>query len=85
VSRRKPKDKGQNAANGTVPGAVTPGAPGGSVGANSKTISLHTGNGALTLTVSFDAITLSASDRKFIFDLIDKLNKYEEKGTQAST
>jgi hypothetical protein len=42
----------------------------------SKTVPLKTG-GTVTVTASLDLFSLSADDRKFVFDLIDRLREYE--------
>jgi hypothetical protein len=42
-----------------------------------KTIQLHKG-GSVTLSVDVNIIELKGDDRKFVFDLIDKLTEYEE-------
>ncbi len=41
----------------------------------SKTVKLRSG-GAVTLTASFDVFGLAADDRAFVFDLIDRMQKY---------
>lgn len=43
-----------------------------------KTIQLQRG-GSLTLTVAVNVLELTGSDRNFVFELIDKLNEYEDK------
>jgi hypothetical protein len=42
----------------------------------SKSVELKSG-GAVTLTASLDLFSLSAEDRAFVFDLIDRLQQYE--------
>ena len=49
----------------------------------SKTIELKSG-GKLTLIVSVNVFDLQASDREFVFGMIDKLQEYEEKKQKAS-
>jgi len=49
---------------------------------NTKTIELRSG-GTLTITVSVDVITMSSTDRDFVFKLIDSLNDYEQRQKQA--
>ena len=49
--------------------------PPGSAG-TSRSIPLSSG-GKLTLSVELDLLRLSPSDRKFVFELIDKLDDYE--------
>jgi len=48
-----------------------------SVPAISKTIELKSG-GVLTLTAAVDFFAISAEDRQFVFDLIDRMQAYEE-------
>jgi len=45
--------------------------------AESRSVSLKSG-GTLTLSATTKFMALSASDRKFVFDLIDKLEEYEQ-------
>lgn len=45
----------------------------------SRTLSLDSG-GTLTLSASTKFMALTASDRKFVFDLIDKFDEYETQG-----
>lgn len=47
-----------------------------------RTVSLQSG-GTLTISVSLDVLRLSASDRLFVFGLIDKLEEYETKASVA--
>jgi len=42
-----------------------------------------TSGGKITLTIDVDVFSMSAEDRKFVFDLIDKLQDYEKSKTQA--
>lgn len=51
---------------------------------STKTINLRTGNGIITLSVAFDAMTLSTADRNFIFGIIDRLNAYSTKKSTES-
>lgn len=43
--------------------------------ANTKQVSLHSG-GTVTMSVSYDPFSLSAEDRQFVFDLVDKFQAY---------
>jgi len=47
-----------------------------------RTVNLSSG-GTLTISVSLDVLRLSASDRQFVFGLIDKLEEYETKASVA--
>lgn len=47
-----------------------------------RTVNLSSG-GTLTISVSLDVLRLSASDRTFVFGLIDKLEEYETKASVA--
>jgi hypothetical protein len=60
------------------PGAPAPAGKGGETPPSSvsKTVVLRTG-GTLTVTASLDLFSLGAEDRKFVFDLIDRLQEYE--------
>ncbi len=49
----------------------------------SRIISLSSG-GKLTLEVELDVLRLSGDDRKFVFDLIDKLEEYENKNKKET-
>lgn len=50
----------------------------------SKTVRLQSG-GTLTLSASLDLFRLNAEDRKFVFDLIDKLDGYQQpSGTEQA-
>jgi hypothetical protein len=51
---------------------------------STKTIELMSG-GAITLSVSVDVISMSGSDRTFVFELIDKLQEYETRQKTADT
>jgi hypothetical protein len=44
---------------------------------SSRSVTLKSG-GSLTLHVSADLLSLAGEDRKFVFDLIDKLEEYEK-------
>lgn len=60
--------------------------PGGGEGGGSGTsrqVQLRSG-GTLTLTASIDLFQLSAIDRKFVFDLIDKLQEYERESDDSN-
>lgn len=65
--KRAPKKQTQDPGNGSVGAATTPG--------TSKTVRLQSG-GTLTLSATLDLFSLNAEDRKFIFDLIDRLESY---------
>lgn len=43
-----------------------------------KSVDLRSGNGVVALTLSYDPFSLSKEDRKFVFELIDKLQEYED-------
>jgi len=58
------------------PPASPPPDPGSAVG-TSKSVSLVSG-GILTLSATLDLFSLNAADRKFVFELIDKLEGYAE-------
>jgi hypothetical protein len=49
-----------------------------------KTVSLASG-GTLTIAVSVDVFSLSAEDRDFVFDLIDKINAYTRGASTLQT
>ncbi len=49
----------------------------GLVPGSSRSVTLKSG-GSLTLRVSADLLSLAGDDRKFVFDLIDKLEEYEK-------
>ena len=53
-------------------------------GGTSRTVELKSG-GALTLSASLDLFALIPSDRKFVFDLIDKLEEYERRSGVPET
>ncbi len=57
------------------PAAAAAGAPE-NASALTKTVRLRTG-GTLTVTASLDLFSLGAEDRRFVFDLIDRLQEYE--------
>jgi len=60
-------------------------APNGSSGApagTSKSVTLASG-GALTLSATLDLFSLNPADRKFVFELIDKLEEYEKANPKA--
>lgn len=52
--------------------------------AESRSVELRSG-GTLTLSATTKFMGLSAADRKFVFDLIDKLEEYETQGGQSTT
>jgi hypothetical protein len=56
--------------------ASTSGEPVGPTHGTKRTVKLKSG-GTLTLAVSVDLFTLTADDRGFVFEFIDKLSKYE--------
>lgn len=62
---------------GGGPGKRRPAAAPKSTPAISKTIELKSG-GVLTLTAAVDFFAISAEDRQFVFDLIDRMQAYEE-------
>jgi len=49
-----------------------------------KTVQLKSG-GSLTVSATFDPFVMTADDRTFLFDLIDKLNAYERAGSSKQT
>jgi hypothetical protein len=67
----RPKVKTSVATPSTVPPQA------GALGTNAKTISLRSG-GSVTVTIAFDLFTVNEADRRFCFDLIDTLRKYEQ-------
>jgi hypothetical protein len=71
--RNTPKKAAAAAASGAKGGATgTPGKPEGT----SRSVSLSSG-GTLTLSATLDLFALNASDRAFVFGIIDKLEEYE--------
>jgi hypothetical protein len=44
---------------------------------NVRELALRSGDGVVTLGVSVDLFSLSTEDRRFVFELIDKMNDYE--------
>lgn len=71
--RRRARSKKDNGAGGAAPPS------GGSSRGSSKTVQMRTG-GEITMTVSIDPMELEDDDRRFVFDLIDKLKAYEKAG-----
>jgi hypothetical protein len=53
-------------------------------GGTSKTVRLQSG-GTLTLSATLDLFALNALDRKFVFELIDKLEGYAQPASNAAT
>jgi hypothetical protein len=64
----------------TPPPLVDPAIPAGT----SKSVSLKSG-GTLTLSATLDLFSLNAADRKFVFELIDKLEDYDHAANQVSS
>ena len=46
--------------------------------ARTKTVALSNSGGMVTLTVDYDPFSLSKEDRDFVYELIDKLQQYED-------
>lgn len=72
VTSSKPRAAKKAAAILGVSTAIDSGKPGGT----SKSVSLASG-GTLTLLATLDLFSLNAADRKFVFEIIDKLEAYE--------
>lgn len=62
-----------------VPAAPAPPPVRSSNTGTSRSVELKSG-GTLTISATLDLFALNAADRKFVFDLIDKLEGYEEEG-----
>lgn len=75
--KRTPKVRAENGSIGNAP-------PAGEAKTNgtAKTVQLQSG-GTLTISATLDLFALNTGDRKFVFDLIDKLEEYEK--SSAST
>jgi hypothetical protein len=56
---------------------VTTGTPSGVANTNTRRLSLVS-NGTVEMTISYDPFLISREDRDFIFELIDKLQNYDE-------
>jgi hypothetical protein len=64
----------------TVSGAgkrVTNGTPSGIANTNTKQLQLAS-NGTIEMTISYDPFLISKDDRDFVFELIDKLQQYDD-------
>ena len=71
VASSRPRSSTKKAAPVIAPPVVEPAKPSGT----SRTVSLASG-GALTISATLDLFALNAADRKFVFELIDKLEAY---------
>jgi hypothetical protein len=56
---------------------VMSGTPSGIANTNTKRISLAS-NGTIEMTISYDPFSISKDDREFVFELIDKLQQYDD-------
>jgi hypothetical protein len=79
VRRRRTTRPKSAAVAGTEPTAHEPTTP---AGGTSRTVKLKSG-GNLTVSGSFDPFALIPEDRKFVFDLIDRLEQYEAGNNEA--
>jgi Predicted membrane protein len=62
--------------------AMAPPAPAAQVGEELLTVRLRSG-GSITLTASVSLMKLKGPDRKFVFDMIDMLQAYEDESTEG--
>ena len=60
-----------------VTNKATSGTPSGTANINTKRLYLASG-GTVELAVSYDSFSINKEDREFVFELIDKLQKYDE-------
>ncbi|MES1240260.1 MAG: DUF5343 domain-containing protein [Acidobacteriota bacterium] len=79
TSRKKRSHKAKPTTPVTPPEPVSPAATTPQGTSTSKTIKLETPGMPLTLVVPGDFGSLTSADRKFIFDLMEKLDDYEQK------
>ena len=75
-SARRPKQTTTRVRAAKIPPTPPPVIPPVEPGGTSKSVSLVSG-GTLTLSATLDLFSLNAADRKFVFEIIDKLEAYE--------
>lgn len=80
TTRRKTRKKSAKPETPVTP-QPKPENPGSGAGGESRSVTLQSG-GTLTISATVGWLSLSTEDRRFVFDLIDKLAEYEQKKSQ---
>ncbi|MDP8981909.1 MAG: DUF5343 domain-containing protein [Acidobacteriota bacterium] len=78
---RRRREGGNGSTSETVP-LVADGPESCAPQGTTRSLALASGNGRITLTLTFDAFTISKEDRQFLFTLIDQISAYERKQQQ---